>query len=310
MEKRDGKWRLNIADYRLGVQLSWLLVINSMLLGVAAFTSYAVTRYVFWPNLSCRFILNDPTTCVLHETQMDLIGGAQQLYLNLILPLMIFVMLILMLGRVWCGWLCPVLCMQELFGRARRTAGVAYTEMSSGLVLVLSRAKYAFLLIIMWGVLAYLLPRLPSCLSTRTAISCEVCPARPFCIWFQQGIGLESLATKIPWWSMVVFAGVVVSSMKVRDPWCHVCPLGAMQAPFNRHALVKLEKDGTKCTRCRVCLRVCPMDIEEIYDEVEATNVTHEDCIHCYRCVEKCPEDGCLNVTFLGKRIYRSKRKW
>ena len=77
-------------------------------------------------------------------------------------------------------------------------------------------------------------------------------------------------------------------------------------APVNRSAMLTLQKDGNKCTRCRACLRVCPMDIEEVYVEMERTNITAPECIHCYRCVEECPEKDCLTIEYLGKTISRS----
>jgi len=56
-----------------------------------------------------------------------------------------------------------------------------------------------------------------------------------------------------------------------------------------------------------VCLRVCPMDIEEIFVEMERENVTAPECIMCGRCVESCPEAGCLSINFLGRELVRSR---
>ncbi len=35
--------------------------------------------------------------------------------------------------------------------------------------------------------------------------------------------------------------------------------------------------------------------------------VTSDKCVHCYRCVDNCPEEGCLTVEFLGKKLLSSK---
>ena len=106
---------------------------------------------------------------------------------------------------------------------------------------------------------------------------------------------------------LAAWAGVPVEQVRlVRSPY-RICPLGAMMAPFNRSAMLDLKKDGTKCTRCRACLRVCPLDIEEVYVEMESTNITAPECIHCYRCVEECPEKECLSVEFLGRTLAHSE---
>jgi formate hydrogenlyase subunit 6/NADH:ubiquinone oxidoreductase subunit I len=83
--------------------------------------------------------------------------------------------------------------------------------------------------------------------------------------------------------------------------------VGAINSFFNKYALLTLQKDGSKCTKCRVCLRACPMDIEDIYEQMGKTNISSKECIHCYRCVELCPENDCLSVAFLEKKFIRSK---
>ena len=78
---------------------------------------------------------------------------------------------------------------------------------------------------------------------------------------------------------------------------------------LNRFALVKLRKDPEKCTHCRVCYRVCPMEILKVYEERKQRDVSSSKCIHCYTCVDSCPEDGCLSVEYLGVRVLCSKYK-
>jgi ferredoxin-type protein NapH len=174
-------------------------------------------------------------------------------------------------------------------------------------VMVMDRLKYALLFIITFGAVASVLEILPKFLRANTPLSCEICPARPICISTQQLAGVESLKTQIPLLSLGMGLCIIVLSFKIRNFFCRICPLGAMQAIASPHALLRLEKDGSKCTRCRICARVCPMDIEEIYEEKGNVNVTYPTCVHCYKCVEKCPETGCLSVKFLGKTLMTSK---
>jgi len=51
------------------------------------------------------------------------------------------------------------------------------------------------------------------------------------------------------------------------------------------------------------------MDNETVFEEKVKKNVNSRDCINCFNCVEKCPEDDCLKVKFAGKEIFRSKYK-
>jgi ferredoxin len=135
----------------------------------------------------------------------------------------------------------------------------------------------------------------------------RVAPARPIAVFLQQLVGLESWSTGFPLVGAILAITLIILSFKIRHFWCRICPAGAMMSFINRKSLVNIMKDGEKCTKCRVCLRACPMDIEEIYEEKEKDNVTNPVCIHCYRCVELCPEEGCLSVTFMNKPILKSK---
>jgi formate hydrogenlyase subunit 6/NADH:ubiquinone oxidoreductase subunit I len=70
--------------------------------------------------------------------------------------------------------------------------------------------------------------------------------------------------------------------------------------PFSKVSGVSLHKDPKKCTRCSMCHRVCPVDVTEVWKEMEKTEVTVSECILCMRCVEVCPEDGCLTGRVMG----------
>jgi len=84
--------------------------------------------------------------------------------------------------------------------------------------------------------------------------------------------------------------------------------MGGFMALFSRHSLTWLHKDTDKCTKCRVCLRVCPMDHDRVYEEMEKDDVGGEDCTLCGKCVEMCPEKGCLSLNFMSKRLVTSAR--
>jgi formate hydrogenlyase subunit 6/NADH:ubiquinone oxidoreductase subunit I len=51
------------------------------------------------------------------------------------------------------------------------------------------------------------------------------------------------------------------------------------------------------------------MEILKVYEERKQRDVSSSKCIHCYTCVDNCPEDGCLGVEYLNKRILCSKYK-
>lgn len=305
--REDPVRKITVSNWRIVSMLLWLGVVDMMAFGVPHFSTTAIGRYWFWPNLSSRFLIYDPTTCIQYEMNLEILNGAQSYYVNIWVPLLIFYILIFILGRFWCGWLCPIYLLQDGIGRIRSALKVSYLDLPPKAVMVLDRFKYVLLFMITFGGVASVSNLLPKFFRAQTPLSCEICPARPICITTQQIGGVESWNTKFPWWSATMGICVILLSFKIRNFWCRICPLGAMMAIASPRALLRLEKDGSKCTRCRICARVCPMDIEEIYEAKGSQNVTYPTCVHCYKCVEKCPEAGCLSVRFLGKTLMTSK---
>jgi polyferredoxin len=96
------------------------------------------------------------------------------------------------------------------------------------------------------------------------------------------------------------------SSFILKRAWCKFCPLGVILSYFNQGAFLSKEKDLVKCTKCAICANACPMETIEVYNEKKKKYVNHSQCIHCYRCVDLCPEKKCLTVKFLGIPIFKS----
>ncbi len=48
--------------------------------------------------------------------------------------------------------------------------------------------------------------------------------------------------------------------------------------------------DSSRCTGCRSCIRVCPVDAIRIVDNKAV--IDPKRCIHDGLCVEECPEDA------------------
>lgn len=76
----------------------------------------------------------------------------------------------------------------------------------------------------------------------------------------------------------------VAGSIAMKRFFCVLfCPIGALYGLFNRISLLQIKYDESRCVKCGICNRVCPMDIN-IYE-----NQTDYDCIRCFECVDKCP---------------------
>jgi polyferredoxin len=96
-------------------------------------------------------------------------------------------------------------------------------------------------------------------------------------------------------------------SFFIRRFWCRLCPSGALLALFNKGCLTTKEKDLQKCSKCGICYDVCPVDNEDVFMIKDRKVVNGTNCIMCFECVDKCPENDCLKVKFAGKTLMRSK---
>ncbi|MCX6007084.1 MAG: 4Fe-4S binding protein, partial [Chloroflexi bacterium] len=66
--------------------------------------------------------------------------------------------------------------------------------------------------------------------------------------------------------------------------------------------------DKTRCTRCGICQKVCPLDPKAIIWDKETGEFpihNYNRCIRCYCCQEMCPE-GAISIknTFLGRAVF------
>jgi polyferredoxin len=144
---------------------------------------------------------------------------------------------------------------------------------------------------------------------------CMVCPGRTVLPIFtgdiKQLVVDFSSKTKLTLTAlgMAVTGAFVVGAFAKKRFFCLFCPMSALQYIFSKIGLLRLIKDGSKCTKCGNCYRVCDVGIKEIADDVVNRNIVQDDCMMCFKCVAACPEEKCLDVRFLGMPVYRSTEK-
>ncbi|MCL2432114.1 MAG: 4Fe-4S binding protein [Nitrososphaerota archaeon] len=245
----------------------------------------------------------------------------------------------LILGRVWCGWVCPFGLYLDALTYLRKRLKIkrydfsnkfndrfhqlSYVILAAILILCVLFASYAIT-----G--TQLIPGTEQggfIYTYYSAPFCTVCPMKPVCLLMQNQAGIlqsqwifngagefYQLGMYLTSVNLIILAIVTVAAFFIRRSWCRICPLGGLIALFNRFppfkwiSAVRLEKSKEKCTKCGICKRVCPTQVKEIYEQTEGDVMTSQ-CIGCLRCVEMCPYEDALKFKFAGKTVCRS-RNW
>ena len=237
---------------------------------------------------------------------------ASRVWIARFLPALIILGLTLILGRVWCGWLCPLGTLLEWvrFPSARWGAGFAHPVASRHwkkdkhiiLMLIVAAAMFGNLSLLVFDPLA---------LFTRT-MTTAVIPAlnfgvtaieralyaisflRPAVDWAERLLRGPVLPVAQPVFTQnaliaLLFVGVLALNALAERFWCrYLCPLGALLGMLSKVSLLR-PIVGPACNRCAQCIGVCRVDA---IDAHRSYDIVSAECTVCLDCLAVCPEGG------------------
>lgn len=280
------------------------------------------------PALSCAYDQQDAAYCILIPTQHQLhhrigegIVRAQQVTFQIVLPLLMtlatFFAFFFVVGKAFCGWVCPLGTLQEFIGRVGRRFGLSPRRFMRGDLGEVRRVRPVKWLLLLG--LVFLLPLLTGLGITPHSLGnpyCDICPSRiattlltgsteQLALRMDDGTGFALGAI-----ANVLIGFTLVAALAIRQPFCRICPLLSFNALFQRLAPLRLVKaKHESCERCGVCTQACPMDIPEIAKE-SGRRAFHEDCTLCGRCAEYCPQDGVIRLKWGPFALFSSRRDY
>lgn len=303
------------------------------------------------PFFGCYYPCGKTVTCALWEIQAYIYPffdagrgwGVEYVSSGIARLAVVFGFIIVMaviLGRVFCGWVCPFGLYVDLMSRLRKALKIKRKNLSERYNKRFYQLGYVILALIIvlsvvFGSQAIMGVQLVEGTEKGGFVNqyfsapfCQVCPMKPLCMLSQTSVGLlrsewifetttgdfYQLGFYVTSLNIAVLAIVTLAAFLVRRSWCRICPLGALIALFNRFppfkwiSGVRLDKVEEKCTKCGICKRVCPTQVNEVYEK-KGGDVATSQCIYCLRCVEMCPYEDCLKFKFAGKTVVKS-RNW
>jgi MauM/NapG family ferredoxin protein len=214
--------------------------------------------------------------------------------------------LTLVLGRVWCSWICPLgtlLDWTNLRRRYRNALGhlsqwrqvkylVLFAVLFAALLGTLSLAILDPITILFRTVTSGVLPGLNSLTTWTETRLYRYDSLQGFLNGFDRFIRGHLLPAAEPYFipSLVliaVFVGILALNAVRPRFWCrYVCPLGGLLGLVSRVSLLRRTVDQEKCNSCRRCARECPVNA---IDSEKAYASDPAECTLCLKCVEDCP---------------------
>ena len=221
-------------------------------------------------NLSSSLLLNTvPLSDPYAVLQMAVAGAIISVDI-LLGAFIISIFYLIVGGRAFCSWVCPVNMITDLANYLRRKFGFNQIQKKQPAsrnirywVIVIS-----FVISFFMGIAAFELIS-PISMIHRGII-------------FGLGFG----------WATIVII-FLFDLFVLKNGWCgHICPLGGFYSLVGRFSLIRVHHNADNCTACMKCKEVCPEN--QVLHMVTKTSipVLSGECTNCGRCVEVCDDDA------------------
>ena len=202
---------------------------------------------------------------------LQMLAAGAMLGLDVIIGGLIIVAFYMILGgRAFCSWVCPV---NMITDSANWLRGVLYLEKIEKKVWLGRNVRYwmiglSLVLSFLSGVAAFEMVS-PIGIMHRGIV-------------FGMGMGFAALL------SIFLF-----DLFAVKNGWCgHICPLGAFYALVGRLSIIRVKHDQARCTLCMKCKDICPEKPVLSILGKESGAILYGECTNCGRCVEVCDDDA------------------
>lgn len=186
----------------------------------------------------------------------------------------------LLMGRIFCGFICPIGFIQDFFKFMGNKIGIKDKMLIKGKVFNPQWIKYFVLILLL--------------MLTTIRLGNYISPLSPWLAFLNIFMGIK---IKI---GFIVLIMIVILSLWYKRIFCRIfCPLGAFQSLMYAIGPLKINRNEI-CNGCSICLDDCLVDIEYSH-ELEIS----PECINCL----KCTETNCIknsrgySIKFAGKKI-------
>ena len=226
--------------------------------------------------------------------------------------ILLWVVLTLVFGRVYCSVICPLGVFQDIVSwfsgrRKKKKYRFSYSPAVSWLRYGVLGVFIIAMIVGIGSVVALLAPyssygRIVSNLfapvyqwgNNVLAYFAERSDSYAF---YETSVWLKSLPTFII--AAVTFVVLVVLAWRNGRTYCNtICPVGTALGFFSRYSLFRPEIDAEKCTNCSLCSRKCKAACINYKDH----RIDYSRCVTCMDCIDSC-KHGAISYKYrFGKK--------
>ena len=210
--------------------------------------------------------------------------AGQALFSKILAGIAIPVIATVLLGRVFCSWICPAGFLFDLTDKLRG---------------ILSRLKFLMKNIKFSRGPKYALLSVGLCMSTLLAVPLLGYFYPPALIAreihsgvfnFLDGIDPNKQSTgliALSGASLLLFGLILVEIFMSKRLWCrYLCPGGALYALLGYKRVLRVHRNATPCNSCADCVVACPMGLNPMQDKMGI------ECDNCLVCMTNCSKDA------------------
>jgi polyferredoxin len=199
---------------------------------------------------------------------------------------LVTIVLTIILGRFFCGWLCPFGAIHQFVGYLANRRKTTAQRIQLNKYRKAQAIKY-FILIVLLFMAAF--PSLAATLQTGLLDPIPLV-SRSFNLLllpiFDRFVNFVSASARFyegAWLVMVVFLTAVLLNLVIPRFYCRfVCPLGALFGVISRFAVWRIGHRQGDCTDCKLCEKSCEGGCEP------SGKIRITECVFCFNCLNDC----------------------
>lgn len=200
---------------------------------------------------------------------------------NLPITMIIIMIISVIGGAFYCGWLCPFGTLQDIMSKLAMNLNIEQHKMPSSIQKYLKYSRYIFAGLVMVLTTDFIF----------TIITFD--PRNTFITLITGQVVSVALL-------MVLFSFVIIS-LFFKRPFCnYFCTEGAKYGLFSSFRLFSIKRNEDTCIRCNKCNNACPMQITI----TDVSVVQSLQCINCMECIATCPIKDTMTY---GQRFEKKK---